>query len=178
MAKALLVIDVQNDYFCGGNMELVEMEKALVQTNKLIAYARESHHKIYFIQHIAIKEGTSFFIPNSKGVALHDGLKRNDETVITKHYPNSFRETGLDEILKKEQITELMVCGAMSHMCIDSTVRAGFDLGYKITLFSDACATRDLEFQGEVIPAQQVHNAFMSALGGLFCEVLKVGEVV
>jgi len=97
--------------------------------------------------------------------------------VITKHYPNSFKETGLDEVLKKEQITELVVCGAMSHMCIDSTVRAGFDLGYKITLFSDACATRDLEFQGEVIPAQQVHNTFISALGSLFCEVLEVGDI-
>jgi len=178
MAKALLVIDVQNDYFYGGNMELVEIEKALAKTNKLIAYARENHHKIYFIQHIATKEEASFFIPNTKGVALHDGLERSDEIVITKHYPNSFRETGLDEILKKEQISELMVCGAMSHMCIDSTVRAGFDLGYKITLFSDACATRDLEFQGDVIPAQQVHNAFMSALGGLFCEVLEVDKVV
>jgi nicotinamidase-related amidase len=177
MAKALLVIDVQNDYFCGGNMELVEMEKALVQTNKLITYARENHHKIYFIQHIATKEGASFFIPNTKGVALNNGLERSDETVIIKHYPNSFRETGLDEVLKKEQITELMICGAMSHMCIDSTVRAGFDLGYKITLFSDACATRDLEFQGEVIPAQQVHNTFMSALGSLFCEVLEVGDI-
>jgi len=174
MAKALLVIDVQNDYFCGGNMKLVEMEKALVQTNKLIAHARENYYKIYFIQHISTKEGASFFIPNTKGVALNNGLERSDETVITKHYPNSFRETGLDKVLKKEQITELMVCGAMSHMCIDSTVRAGFDLGYKITLFSDACATRDLEFQGGVIPAKQVHNAFMSALGSVFCEVLEV----
>jgi len=66
MAKALLVIDVQNDYFCGGNMELVEMEKALAQTNKLIAYAKENHHKIYFIQHIATKEGASFLSPTVK----------------------------------------------------------------------------------------------------------------
>jgi len=59
MAKALLVIDVQNDYFCGGNMELVEMEKALAQTNKLIAYTRENHHKITYCN----QRGGKFFYP-------------------------------------------------------------------------------------------------------------------
>jgi len=178
MKKALIVIDLQNDYFCNGNMELVNIDEALQNSNELVKFAREENYKIYFIQHFSTREGATFFVPNSDGVELHSNLDIQNELIIEKNYPNSFRETVLQDELKKENISELIVCGAMTHMCIDTTVRAGFDLGYKIILVNDACATRDLMFKGETIKAKDVHNSFMSALDGLFCEVKDAGEII
>jgi len=178
MKKALIVIDLQNDYFCNGNMELVNIDEALQKSNELVKFAREKNYKIYFIQHFSTREGATFFVPNSNGVELHSNLDIQNELIIKKNYPNSFRDTILEDELEKEHISELIICGAMTHMCIDTTVRAGFDLGYKITLVNDACATRDLMFKDEIIKAKDVHNSFMSALGGLFCEVKDAGEIV
>lgn len=128
-------------------MELVGTEEALMQTNRLIEYAREEEYKIYFVQHFASREGVTFFLPNTKGVELNEKLDIQEEMIIKKSYPNSFRDTELQEELEKEGISKLIICGAMTHMCIDTTVRAGFDLGYTITVASDACATRDLNLK-------------------------------
>ena len=97
--------------------------------------------------------------------------------VIVKHFPNSFRETGLLEILHREEVEQLVIAGAMSHMCIDATTRAAFDLGFRCTVIEDACATRDLEFNGEQIKARDVHGAFMAALKMVYAEVLTTEEL-
>jgi len=178
MKKALIIIDMQNDYFCGGNMELQNIDEALNRTNELINFAREQKHKIYFIQHLSTREGATFFIPNTKGVKLNSKLDISNDMIIDKKYPNSFRDTTLKEELDKENINNLIICGAMTHMCIDTTVRAGFDLGYKITLANDACATRDLQFKDMTIKADDVHHSFMSALGSVFCEVKDTVEII
>jgi nicotinamidase-related amidase len=177
MKKALIVIDLQNDYFCGGNMELQNIDEALQKTNNLINFARKQNYKIYFIQHFSIKEEATFFVPNTKGVELNDKLDIIDEMIIEKNYPNSFRDTSLKEELDKEGIKNLIICGAMTHMCIDTTVRAGFDLGYKIILANDACVTRNLQFRDKIIKAEDVHYSFISALGSVFCEVKDSNEI-
>lgn len=178
MKKALIVIDLQNDYFCGGNMELQEINKALIQTNKLIEYARKEKYKIYFVQHFATKDDATFFVKNTKGVELNKDLDIQDDVIIEKNYPNSFRNTILKNELDKENISELIICGAMTHMCIDSSVRAAFDLGYKILVASDACTTKKLQFQDKIIKAQDVHFAFMSALESVFCEVKETEQII
>ncbi len=66
----------------------------------------------------------------------------------------------------------------MSHMCIDSTTRAAFDLAYKCTVLNDACTTKDLEFLGERIPVKTVHNSYMSALKSVFSQVISVKEYI
>ncbi len=171
MKKALIIIDMQNDYFAGGKMELVGIDEALSNTLRLIEFAKEQKYEIFFIQHIALKENASFFLPKSEGVELHRALHIQDGSIIQKHYPNSFRETTLLQELKDKGIQNLIVCGAMTHMCVDTTVRAGFDLGFSIELINDACATKDLAYNNEVIPAKDIHNAFMASLDGIFCEV-------
>ena len=178
MKKALIIIDLQNDYFKNGTIELQGIDKALIQTNKLIKYAREKEYKIYFVQHFSTKEGATFFVPNTTGVALHQNLDMQNDMIIKKNYPNSFRDTTLQNELQKESIKNLIICGAMTHMCIDTTVRAGFDLGYKIELVSDACATKDLIFEDEVVKAKEVQNSYMSALGSVFCEVKDTYNIV
>lgn len=177
MKKALLVIDLQNDYFCGGKMELEGVEEVLNKANELIAYAKLKKYKILFVQHFSTRKGASFFIPETKGVELHESLDLNNEVIIKKHYPNSFRETSLQDYLTKEKIKDLIICGAMTHMCIESTVRAGFDLGYQITLASDACTTKDLTYNGQVVDAKNVQLACMAALNGIFCSVKSVEEI-
>jgi len=177
MKKALLVIDLQNDYFCGGKQELKGASKALTQANELIEYSREKKYKIFFIQHFSTSATATFFIPQTNGVELHEKLDFNNDVIVKKNYPNSFRDTSLQAQLDKEEVEELLICGAMTHMCIDSTVRAGFDLGYKITLASDACATRDLRFNQKVIKAEDIQRCFMASLDGLFCEVKTVKEI-
>ena len=75
-------------------------------------------------------------------------------------------------------VDALLICGAMSHMCVDSTTRAAFDLGYRCSVAADACATRDLEFAGRKIAAADVHAAFMAALALPFARVATTGELL
>ena len=178
MKKALIIIDMQNDYFAGGKMALVGIEEAMKNTMKLIEDAKAKEYEIFFIQHISTREGAGFFLPNSEGVKLHMRFDVSIGTVIQKHYSNSFRETSLEAKLKEKEIKDLIICGAMSHMCVDTTVRAAFDLGYNIELVSDACTTKDLVFQNETIKAKDVHSAFMASLDGMFCEVKNTENVL
>ena len=159
-------------------MELKGIDKVLEKTNKLIKFAREQKYKIYFVQHIASKKGATFFVENTYGAKLNSKLDIQEDVIIIKNYPNSFRDTKLNKLLDKDNIKNLIICGAMTHMCIDSTVRAGFDLGYTIELVSDACATKDLKFKEKYIKDIDVHFSFMSALSGVFCEVKKTSEII
>jgi len=178
MKKALIIIDMQNDYFAGGKMTLMGIENAMNNTMKLIENAKTKGYEIFFIQHISTRKGAGFFLPHSEGVKLHKRFDLSIGTIIEKHYPNSFRETSLQEKLQNKGIKDLIICGAMSHMCVDTTVRVAFDLGYSAELISDACATKDLSFQAETIEAKDVHSAFMASLDGVFCEVKSTQEIL
>lgn len=106
------------------------------------------------------------------GVEINKGIEPLDkETVIVKHYPNSFYKTKLQEELIKNDVTDLVVCGMMTHMCVDTTVRAAKDYGYKITLISDGCATKDLEWNGDTLSASIVQNVYMTSLNQKFATV-------
>jgi len=178
MSTALLVIDIQNDYFPGGTMELVGSSEAGEQARKLIEAFRGKSLPVIHMQHIATRPGASFFVPGTTGVEIHPSVTpREGETIIRKNFPNSFRDTPLLQHLRDNKITRLVVAGMMTHMCIDSTVRAAGDLGFECVLAHDACATRSLSFGGTMVPAETVHAAFLAALNGLFAKVQSVDEV-
>jgi nicotinamidase-related amidase len=178
MKQGLLLIDIQNDYFPGGAMELVGMAAAAERAAKLLAKFRQENRRIYFIQHLAKRPGATFFLPGTTGAEINAMVAPLvGEPVITKHFPNSFRETGLVEVLRRDGVAKLVIAGAMSHMCIDATTRAAFDLGYSCIVVEDACATRDVEFKGEKIRAADVHGAFMAALQMVYAEVVTAVEV-
>ena len=177
MKPALLLIDIQNDYFPGGAMELTGMTQAAANAQKLLAACRQARRPIFHIQHLALGLDAAFFRPNTVGVEIHESLRPlPGEALIQKHYPNAFRETGLLEALKNTGVEEMIICGAMSHMCIDATTRAAFDYGFRCTVIHDACASRDLTFEGLTIPAAHVHGAFMAALGMRYARVLPLKE--
>jgi nicotinamidase-related amidase len=177
MKKALLLVDIQNDYFPGGRMELTGMEEAASQAQALLAAFRRRKFPTYHIQHVSIREGAAFFLPGTLGVQIHASIAPGQgETVINKHFPNSFRDTGLKERLAAAGVGELVICGAMSHMCIDASTRAAVDHGFSCVVIHDACATRDLKFAETLIPARQVHGAFMAALASFYARVISREE--
>jgi nicotinamidase-related amidase len=173
MKSALLIIDIQNDYFPGGKMELIGSNQAGQNAKKVLSHFRENKLPVFHIQHINIRPGSTFFLPDTDGVNIHqDVFPLSNEIVIQKNYPNSFRNTNLLGILKREGITNLTICGMMTHMCIDATTRAAFDYSFACTLIHDACATRDLIFNDKIIPAEDVHNSFLAALNGVYAKVI------
>lgn len=172
MNQALILVDIQNDYFTGGNMQLVGMEDAADNAGAVLSLFRKRNIPIFHIQHISIRPGATFFLPGTEGADIHKRVEPwENEPVIRKNYPNCFRNTSLLEQLHERQVEQLVFCGAMSHMCIDTTVRAAFDLGFQNRVVHDACATRDLEFNDLSIAAAKVHAAFMAALAVPFASM-------
>lgn len=178
MSAALVLIDLQNDYFPGGAMELVGAEAAVAQAAKLVQTFRQGALPVFHIQHIAKRAGATFFLPGTSGAEIHGSVRPNEgEAVVTKHFPNGFRETSLDALLRSVSASRLVLAGMMTHLCVDTTVRAANDLGYQCFLAGDACATRDLRFSGEAVEARDVQLAFLAALNGSFAAVRSTQEL-
>lgn len=171
--RAVLVVDIQNEYFPSGKFPLVGIEQATANAAKVIAAARDRGDMVVNIRHEMPSPDAPIFVPGTAGAQFHpDVLPAAGEPVVVKNHANSFRDTGLEAMLDAKGVEEVVVVGAMSHMCIDATVRAANDLGYQTTTIHDACATRDLEFGGTTVPAAQVHAAQMAALAFLYGEVV------
>lgn len=178
MKTALLIVDVQNDYFPGGKMELAGSIDAALNIKVLLEQFRKTEKPVVHIQHLSLRPGASFFIPDTNGAEFNDNVKpESGEEIIVKNFPNSFRNTTLDNYLKENEITRLVIAGMMTHMCIDTTVRAAFDLGYECILAGDCCATKDLSIDNIKISAGDVQNSFLAALNGTFAKVVKINDV-
>ena len=177
MSKALIIIDIQYDYFENGKSELVGAKEAAEKARLLLDKFRKDRLPVIHIQHIANRAGATFFIPGTKGSEIHEIVKpTQEEKLIIKHFPNSFRETGLLGHLQSNNITELIIAGMITHMCVDSTTRAAKDLGFNCTVISDACATKDLEINKEKVKAAEVQKAFLSALSHYYSTVKTTDE--
>lgn len=175
--RAILIVDLQNEYWPSGNLSLQGIEAAAANAARVMDHARAKGDLIVNIRHEM--PGGPFFVPGNTGSEINDAVRpAPGEPVITKNYPNSFRDTGLSDLLKEKGIKEVVVVGAMSHMCVDATVRAANDLGYKTATIHDACATLDLDFNGITVPAAQVHAALMSALAFGYGEVISTDTLL
>lgn len=177
MKVGLVLIDIQNDYFKGGKNELFHAEEAAKHAKAILSFFRENKLPVFHIQHISTSSEAQFFAPETEGVKINkDVYPINQEPVIIKHTPDSFFQTELNDALEKQGIKNLVICGMMTHMCIDTTVRAARNFGYNITLIEDACATKDLSWENSTIPAIVVQNAFLSALNGSFAEIITANQ--
>ena len=178
MKPALILIDIQNDYFPGGKMPLEGSPEASVQAATLLARFRARGLPLLHIQHVSNRPGASFFLPDTEGVKIHANVAPlTGETVVQKHFPNSFRDTVLLQRLRELDADHLVIAGMMTHMCVDATTRAAFDLGFSCSLAQDACATRALTFGDTHVAAAQVHAAFLAALNGLYAKVQSAAEI-
>ncbi len=179
MNTCLIVVDLQNDYFPGGTMELDGIEEAAANAQILVNEFRKAKLPVIHVQHIAAHPGATFFLPETDGAKINQRVTpQAGEEIVVKNFPNSFRDTTLLEILKKSKTENLFICGAMSHMCIDATTRAAFDLGFNCTVAEDACATRDLIFKGKTIKASDVHASFMAALSAPYAKVISAQKII
>lgn len=171
--QALVIIDIQNDYFDGGANPLVGSTAASLNARKLLEFFRKESLLVIYIQHLAARPGSTFFIPNTKGADIHANVfPAVGEKVIVKNYPNSFRNTDLLDYLRSNRITDLVICGMMTHMCVDATTRAAKDYGYNCIVISDACATKKLEYRDRKVNADEVQTAFLSALDYFYSRVM------
>eukprot|EP01089_Gocevia_fonbrunei_P012420 TRINITY_DN2939_c0_g1_i1.p1 TRINITY_DN2939_c0_g1~~TRINITY_DN2939_c0_g1_i1.p1 ORF type:complete len:202 (+),score=49.29 TRINITY_DN2939_c0_g1_i1:41-607(+) len=175
--RALIVVDVQNDYFPGGKWTLEGIEAASDNVATVLAEARARGDLVVHIRHEFPTTEAPFFAPGSEGAKIHSKvINLPEETVITKQQINSFRDTDLKSVLDKNDIKQVVIVGAMSHMCVDGATRAANDFGYKVAVIHDACASKDLEFNGVKVPAAQAHAAFMSALAFGYANVISTKE--
>jgi nicotinamidase-related amidase len=173
--SALIMIDCQNTYR-EGVMRLAGVEAALDEARALLDRARRAGIPVLHIRHDA-GPGTPYDVRAPIGQIAGTVAPRDDEPVITKSYPNSFHGTELQERLAERGFrpgasASLVLAGVMTHMCVNSTARGAFNLGYAPTVVGAATATRDLP--GAVAPALQA--ASLAALADLFAVVVDRGD--
>ncbi len=171
---ALILVDIQNDYFPGGKFEQNGAELSANNAAKVMKKFREKKIPVIHVRHESLNGRGGFFQPGTHGAEIHNSVTpvKGEKTVL-KHFPNSFRETDLEQELHSIGIERVVIAGMMTFMCIDATARAANDLGFDVVVLGDACAARSLEFQGVEIPASHVHASFLAALKMVYAEVVK-----
>lgn len=169
--SALVVIDCQNTYR-EGVMQLVGVEPALGEVARLISRARALGSPVFHIMHDA-GPGSPYDVRTPIGQISEPVSPLAGEPVIVKTKPSSFWETDLDARLRALGVEELVLCGFMTHVCVNSTARAAFNLGYRATVVGDATATRDLPgADGAVVPAAVLKAATLAGIRDLFAVVV------
>lgn len=172
MKSALILVDIQNDYFEGGKWPLARMDAAAGNAARLLAQARDKGQMVVHVHHEMPEDGP-FFVTGTAGAAINPLVAPQDaEATVLKHRPNSFHNTGLEAMLRHNDIGAVTICGAMSQMCIDATARAARDLGFEVTVVADACAARDVTYGDTTVPAASVHATIMGALNGSYARIV------
>lgn len=165
---ALIIIDIQNDYFPGGALELSKPEEAAQKAQQILGHFRDTQQMVVHVAHENINPDLPFMLPGTEGQQIHALVSPIEgETVITKHYPNSFWKTELEQVLRDAGIESVVITGMMTHMCVSATTRAAMERGFNVTVVGDACTTHNLEYNGETIKAEMVHKTALAELSML-----------
>ena len=179
MARALLIIDIQRDYFPGGAYPLAEPDGAARTARRVLDAFRAAGEPVVHLQHVWDASDATFMRPGTEGVEIHPAVEPvAGERVLEKAAPNGFVGTPLEQHLRAAGVDELVVGGMMSSMCVDATVRAAADLGFQVTVVHDACAAPDLTFGDRTVDGAAVHAAFMAALADGYGTVISAGEAL
>lgn len=179
MTTALLLLEIQNDYFPNGRIPLEKSVEASMKAQAVLNAYRDMKRHIVHVQHISTNPNASYMLPCTKGAEFNSAVQPlKNEMVVKKHYPNSFKDTNLLNYLNKNKVKHLIICGMTTQLTVDATVRAAYDLGFTCTVVQDACAARQLEFNHNIINTQQVHHAFMAALHPTYAYVMNTDELL
>ncbi|MBJ7385284.1 MAG: cysteine hydrolase [Mycolicibacterium sp.] len=169
--SALVLIDCQNTY-TRGVMELDGVSAALDEVATLLDRARTAGIPVIHVQHDG-GAGSPYDLGDDIGAIVPLVAPRDGEPVVVKQYPDSFVQTDLDERLKASGVSNLVLTGFMTHMCVNSTARGAFNLGYAPSVVASATATRSLPgVDGAPLPAAAVQSASLAALSDLFAIVV------
>ena len=175
---AVVLIDFQNEYVDGA-MPLGDAgSKATANACLLLDRARSEAVPIFHVTHHG-QDNDKIFNPLSSKVDIINSLQPiNDEKTIVKMHPNAFYDTELQALIKSAGKQQIIFAGFMSHMCVSSSVRAAFDLGFENFVCHDACATRNLpSVAGQVITASTVHDSAMAALQDRFAALVSIDKL-
>ncbi|HEY3383589.1 MAG TPA: cysteine hydrolase family protein [Vicinamibacterales bacterium] len=171
--EALIIVDIQNFYFEGGLLPLSGPVEAAKQARRVLDRFREKQWPVIHVRHVpANAKETDQYKIHAAVTPLPS------ETVIVKHYANSFRETELLDYLRQHGIKRLVIAGMQTHMCVEAAARAAADLGFDVTVVADACATRPLEYGGLTVPAAHVHAATLAALKGTYAKIVTADDLL
>ena len=176
---ALIVIDVQNEYF-DGKWPIPDGNAALDNIEETIEASQQAGAKVIYVQHEVLNPERGLFIRGTNGFELHSRLKpRPEDRRIVKNYPGSFSKTDLEETLRKDGIETVVISGYMTHMCCDTTAREGFHRDFRVLFLDDATATRDGEHPtlGK-IEHGELHRSTLITQASMFAEVLPTQELV
>ncbi len=176
--SALVLIDCQQTYR-EGVMELENVEAALKEADALLERFRRAGRPVIHIMHDA-GPGTPYDITAPIGQIADVVAPTEGEPVIVKKLPSAFEQTDLDAELKRRGIDRVVYVGFMTHICVNSTARASFNRGYGNTVVASATATRAIPnpATGSDLPAQQLQDASLSALGDMFAVVVPRADSV
>ena len=165
---ALLIVDVQEFYFPGGRLQLENSEVAGMNAGLLLDHFRKNEMLVYHVRHN--------FEP---GGNIHPYVKPlESEPVISKDEVNAFSGTGLFEMLRRDSVDQLVICGMQTHMCVEAAVRAAHDFGFTCLVASDACATRSLQYEEHIIPARSVHYSTLNTIQGTYARVITTDAII
>ena len=171
-------MDIQKDHFPGGKRPLVNALEAAQKAYMILQCFREQGGRHVHIQHISKNPEAGYFLSGDRGTDIHDAAAHfESEPIVYKHAPNAFVNTELLQLLKSWEIERLVICGMMTHLDVDATVRAASDFGFQVIIAEDACATHDLQYGDTTIPADLVQKSFLAALKS-YARVMKSEEIL
>lgn len=175
MKRALLVIDVQNEYFFG-KLPVSYPPGSLNNIVRAMDTAAKKRVPIAVIQHAAKSDASPVFQRGSREWELHpDVAARHRDVLIEKNWPDSFAETSLEEWLKRNAVDTITVCGYMTQMCCDTTARRAFHLGYTVEFLSDATGTLAFKNEAGAVTDEELHRAIL-VTQARFSNVMKTEE--
>ncbi|OQX07811.1 MAG: isochorismatase [Desulfobulbaceae bacterium A2] len=176
MKRALLVIDVQNEYFFG-KLPVLYPDGSLDNILRVMDAAGAGQLPVAVIRHAAAAANSPVFRRGTPEWELHPEVdKRQRDVLIEKHWPDSFFQTNLEEWLISQSCDTLTICGYMTQMCCDTTARHGFHLGYGVEFLADATGTLDFANAAGKVSAEELHRAILVTQASRFSTVLSTQE--
>lgn len=168
MRKALIVIDVQNDYFPSGKFPLWNADKTLTHIELAIANAIKNKVEIIHVQHIANPSNgiSPFFNEGTDGVKIHPRIlaAAPDAPIVIKRHADSFYDTNLEDILQEKGVQELIICGMMTQNCVTHTAISKAAEKYQVSILADCCTTVDEMIHGIALHAISTRVALKQSL--------------
>ena len=176
MGKALLVIDVQNEYFSGA-LPITYPQLSINNICKAMEAAKQNNVLVIAIQHTAPQKDSKIFARGSSEWELHEDIKKiGFDYLIEKNLPGSFTGTDLEAILRDKKVDTVTISGYMTQMCCDTTARQALHLGFSVEFLSDSTGTLNISNYAGEVTAEELHRAILVTQAMRFSKVMTSDE--
>jgi nicotinamidase-related amidase len=177
MKRALIVIDVQNEYFSGKlQIEFPDRHVSLANIARAMDAAQQAGIPVIMVQQFAPAQ-SPVFAEGSHGWELHESIQaRAWQHKINKNLPSAFAGTDLADWLAANNIDTLSVTGYMTHNCVDSTIKHAFHSGLQVEYLHDASGTLSYANKSGYASAEEIHRTFSIVMQARFAAVMSTAE--